>query len=1241
MGRREKPLDPDAGPMERLAHDLRTLREKAGKPTYREMAKRAGYSASALSQAAAGEQLPSPELVRAYALALEADPEQWEERRREADRAIKEAAEQGGGTTPPYQGLGRYEPDDRERFFGRDRLVGELLDLVREHRFAAVCGPSGSGKSSLLRAGLIPALHDVSDTDRPAVIRVLTPGELPARSHARALVPKDGEQDTWVIVDQFEELFTLCHDREERTRFLHLLLAAQAPESRLRVVAAVRGDFYGHCSLDRRLAEAVSRATLLVGPMNRDELREVVTGPATAAGLTVERALTARIVDEVVDQPGALPMLSHALLETWRRRRGRMLTMAAYDEAGGVHGAIAATADEMYAELPPVRARAARRALLRLIAPGDGTADTRRPARRSELGDAARDVLERLARARLITLDGDTVELAHEALITGWPRLSGWIEEDRERLREERRLGEAARLWEELGRDPGALYRGTRLIRAEEMFLRPSDDDGDGLTPSERAFLTASLTVRDAEREAEARTARRSRRLTVALSVFLVVALAAGLLAWQRDRASQEEAAKAAARRLASVADSLRPTDPRTAELLSVAAWRLSPLTESRGALLRALAQPERDAFNDPQTGRDARRFLTDGGRTLVSVASSRVTTWRVTDHRRLGSYRLPDGMEVAAVSPDARTLGLVGPDGNQLWQPSTDRTVADLRDSPVITWFAGDGKSYLVTPLEGPGTAALHRIDDSERLFGAALPGPVSAASVGADGRLVAVCPANGSPHLWDASRNKRLSGAWDEAGKDTCGTGSGADSGANMVRLSADGTRLAVTSGTAFRVWDIPSGRLVADVASPGDSGFTLADLSRDGRFLAASDGQELAVWRLGGDPVQVFGRALSGTELHGLAWDPGKDGVLRSFDDGIVRTYDLTTVLSAGWRSTPSETAVLSPDGTTLATATRSGGGHRLELRSTRTGALVARAALGASTTDDATPLLTFSPDGRALAAADATDSAHLRLRVWDTAGGKVRTSLTLPRGVQQTVSGIALGPGGRTLLVPRGTGDADVVDVWDIGGGRAHRSGSIEGLTGAPMTVRGDGRLIASAADQVATLPGRVTGRVTGRALAAGENVTALAFSPDGTRLAVGDSSGRVTLWDGDVRRRMGVLPGTSRAGAAPEGVAALAFSPNGHTLAVGGTDGTLQLWDTASQQSLVGALPTPGDPLRSVAFSRDGGTLFAAGQYVPLQSYAVDPAKAITVICDRTGSGLTEAQWRTYVPDAPYRAICDR
>ncbi|WP_343243035.1 helix-turn-helix domain-containing protein [Streptomyces sp. SID12501] len=244
MGRREKPLDPDAGPAQRLAHELRLLREKAGKPPYREMAERAGYSTTALSQAAAGDQLPSLAVVRAYVQVLDADPDEWERRWREADAEVRASSAE---ERAPYRGLARFEPGDSDLFFGRDRQAGELLDLVRAHRFAAVFGPSGSGKSSLLRAGLIPALRQAQGAERPAVIRVLTPGERPAGAHEEALVAADGDLDTWVIVDQFEELFTLCHDRLERVRFLDLLLRARAPGSRLRVAVAVRGDFYGHC----------------------------------------------------------------------------------------------------------------------------------------------------------------------------------------------------------------------------------------------------------------------------------------------------------------------------------------------------------------------------------------------------------------------------------------------------------------------------------------------------------------------------------------------------------------------------------------------------------------------------------------------------------------------------------------------------------------------------------------------------------------------------------------------------------------------------------------------------------------------------------------------------------------------------------------------------------------------------------------------------------------------------------
>ncbi|MEU1936590.1 helix-turn-helix domain-containing protein [Streptomyces coeruleorubidus] len=1239
MGRREKPVDPSAGPVQRLAHDLRLLREKAGKPPYREMAERAGYSTTALSQAAAGDQLPTLAVARAYAEALDADPDEWEARWREADAELRAPA---ADERAPYRGLARFEPDDSDLFFGREALARDLLRLARAHRFAAVFGPSGSGKSSLLRAGLIPLLREGPGAGRPAVVRVLTPGERPAHTHGRALVPQDGEQDTWVIIDQFEELFTLCHDREERDRFLGLLLGAREPESRLRVVVAVRGDFYGHCAEHRELAEAVSHANLLVGPMSGDELREAVTGPATTAGLNVERVLTARIIEEAGDQPGALPMLSHALLETWRRRRGRTLTLAAYEEAGGVRGAIAATAEQVYGDLDEGQARTARRILLRLIAPGDRTADTRRPASRSELGTGELDVLERLAAARLVTLDGDTVELAHEALITGWPRLAGWIEESRDRLRAQRILGEAARAWEELDRDPGALFRGSRLERAEELFGRQREkDDTDDLTRLERAFLTASAAARDAERDAGTRAARRTRALAVGLCVFLVLALTAGLVAWQRDRVGEEEAAKATARRLATVAESLRATDPRTASLLGAAAWRIAPLTESRSALLGALAQPERDAFTDPQTGQDVRRFLTDQGRTLLRADGARVTAWNVAEHRRTAAYHLPDDAEATGVGPDGRSLVLTGADSDTLWNLPEGRSVADLGDAELGA-TAPDGDAYLIQPFDGPGRAQVRRTENGKVLFTTGVSRSITTAALGQGGRVAALCPAEGPPQVWDTVRGRQLPGAWQKADNTVCGTGSGADGGDRLLRLSADGRRLASIHGTAATVWDVGSGRVVADFASGGTTGFAQADLSPDGEFLATTDDQEIAVWQLASGGGQAFHRPLAGAEVTGLTWTPDHGRrVLRYLDRATVHTFDLTDRLAAHWQSTPADATLLGSDGTTLATATRSGHGYRFELLSTSTGAVLARSTLGPlpSDTGDETPRLAFSPDGRTLAVADTTSSGgslRLRFTVWDVRTHMVRTSFTTSGAADRPVSALALGTDGHTLLAVRSAGDGEAAEVWDT---RTHRvSRTLRGLFGQGVAVRPDGRLLVGSADQYADVP---SGKVTGWALADGREVTALAFSPDGARLAVGDTTGHVTLWDGDLRHTTGVLTGT--ADTAPssrtEAVGALAFSSDGGTLAVGGAGGTLRLWDTAGQRLLGGDLPTSGDEVRSLAFGGNDGMLYATGPNVLLQRRPIAPDAAVRAICEHAGGGLTRAQWRRYVPDAPYRQVC--
>ncbi|MFJ8113711.1 hypothetical protein [Streptomyces sp. NPDC096132] len=1248
MGRPERPLDPGAGPVQRLAHDLRELRRAVGAPSYRAMAKTAGCSATTLSQAAAGERLPSLAALRGYVRACEGDPGEWEARWKDAEAELaRSPVDRDEDATPPYRGLARFEPDDHRLFFGRDRLVEDVQELVcGEHRFAVLFGASGSGKSSLLRAGLIPRLRKrITELGCPAVLRVFTPGPRPAATYGHLLAPAPGEPDSWVVVDQFEEVFTLCRDPAERSRFLELLLAARDPDSRLKVLIAVRADFYARCAEHRGLADALRSCALPVGPMTADELREAVVRPAQAAGLLVERELTARIVEEVLERPGGLPMLSHALLETWRRRKGRMLTLAAYEAVGGVSGAIAASAEQVYRRLSPVQARTARRLLLRMVEPGQGTPDTRRPLTRAELEEyadpEARVVLERLAAARLLTADEDGFHLAHEALIGRWPRLHGWIEEERERLRHHRRLTEAARAWLEHDRDPGALYRGSRLARAEELF--PDHATDPALTATERSFLLAACEAREAERRAAARSRRRGRMLVGALSAVMAVCLVVALAAFEQHRDNTRQRTQNTARRIAAVADGLRTTDPRAALLLGAAAWRIAELPETRRALLGSLAQPEPDAFTDPSAPSLEQRFLVDSGRTLLGVGDHVWQTWDVATHRRTGRGTVPGGDALAA-GPDGRILALAGEDGVRLWDTATGRWAA-ARPAPYAydLGLAPSGRSYLLGRTDADGVQLRSVMDD--RLLFETRDADRANVMPSADDRKVVVCPTGRAPQVWDTAARRTLPGAWRKAGA-IC------DDDTSAVAFGhGSPDRFAVVTATGVRVWDIPSGRLVAEIA---DRGVQRVSLSADGAFLAVAGTDEIRIWRLSAPAAPVFRHPLANQHVYDrLAWDPDRP-FLRYLEGGTVHTLDLTTALTSQWRGHPLDGVLLSPDGTTLATAQRSGTHYRFALHATQDGRHlhtlpsppmpVSRDPSLPVVPQDTAPLMAFSPDGGSFVygiSVAGRQSSPQRFTVWDTVRGRERTSLDLSASAAATaVVALALDSGGRTLYTTRTPAIGTLSnEAWDVAGHRRTNAVTDSDLAGLHLAVRPDGRLLAGD-NRVARVP---DGPFLAKDLVQGEEINTLAFSPDGRALAAGDKTGRVGLWDGGLRHREGVLRNVFPAplgDGTPEAVGALALSPDGHTLAVGGDAGTLQLWDTATQQPLGGPLPTPGEAIDTLAFSTDSTTLYAGGKHVPLQRYHIAPEQAVTHVCARTdGTDLTKAEWRTYVPDAPYRRTC--
>ncbi len=890
----------------------------------------------------------------------------------------------------PYPGLQSFGTGDSEWFFGREQAVRDLLArLSRQHAHSGplmVVGASGAGKSSLLHAGLLAA-HTRGNDAAPRL--AMTPGEHPIGTLAARLAAftrSDPHRMAWqlrerpetfgelcraavatsdlpmiIAIDQAEELFTLCADPGEREAFATALAHAWPA----RVVLAVRADFVEQCITLAALKPSLN-APYVLGTLTAQELAEVVTRPAQAAGLELEPGLVDRLVTDVGAgrDPGALPRLAHALRETWHHRSGNRLTLTGYQRTGGVDRAVALTADGVYARLDEYDRHALRAAMLRMVTLLDGGVGGAGIARRrAHRADVPNRVMESLVAARLVTVDRDTVALSHDALLTAWPRLREWVAEDRQGLLIRQQLGEAVAGWRAAGRDRADLYRGARLAAALDWSAGRSD-----LTPDERAFLQAS------DRDRRRRT-RRLRGLVAGLASLLAAALVAGVIAVVARNDAEQERLGALSRQLAAESLAESDVDPVDAMRKAIESWRTSPTREARGALLSAPLVTYPATFSTGVKTVYATDVSPDGSLVAVGTGNGEVVVWDVKARKAVDTGITAVGT-IAAVrfSPDGKLLAVSSLDsentdesGIQVWRVPSGQLVRRLFDGRKafgsVAWRP-DGQALAAVALGGDGTGGIGEWDpwtgNLIRWVGGGTFNVTSLAYTTDGARLVAG-RADGTVELWDTATAHRISVHADHA------DAANEPDGRVPVQVSASADLIASASvvDNMIRLWDPRTGapvRAFPDItrhATDAGQGPSSLAFTPDGSILYTnSDANTITAW----DP-------LNGVYLGSLAEGPragtsvgrtvialavsgdGRTRVAANSDGTVLRWHT-----NPSWFSSPtgSVTALaFTPDGKTV---TAGDGDGELISWNTADGNLIAR-----TVSDGSVFAVRYTPDG----------------------------------------------------------------------------------------------------------------------------------------------------------------------------------------------------------------------------------------------------------------------------------------